>query len=181
LNINQGPLSRRIRGGISKRDDFPLEVERSALVIIDVQEYLSTPNSYGNDPKYEHFFQVSFPRALRNIDLLVKQCRSIREEYSWQSWSKPEIAFVYLEALALDGRDLSLDYKLSGPLLANLPNPRNPAVFLPNLWPLENELAIRKTSCSVFKSTNIDYVLRNCHVEQLILCGQITNQCVESA
>jgi len=84
-------------------------------------------------------------------------------------------------ALSLDGCDLSLDYKLSGPLLANLPNPRNPAVFLPNLWPLENELAIRKTSCSVFKSTNIDYVLRNCHVEQLILCGQITNQCVELA
>jgi len=181
LNINQGPLSRRICGGISKRDDFPLEVERCALVIIDVQEYLSTSNSYGNDPKYEHFFQVSLPQALHNIELLVKQCRSIREEYSWQSWSKPEIAFVYLEALTLDGRDLSLDYKLSGPLLANLPNPRNPAVFLPNLWPLENELAIRKTSCSVFKSTNIDYVLRNCHVEQLILCGQITNQCVESA
>ena len=102
LNINQGPLSRRIRGGISKRDDFPLEVERSALVIIDVQEYLSTPNSYGNDPKYEYFFQVSLPLALRNIDLMVQQCRSIREEYSWQSWSKPEIAFVYLEALTLD-------------------------------------------------------------------------------
>ena len=129
LNINQGPLSRRICGGISKRDDFPLEVERCALVIIDVQEYLSTSNSYGNDPKYEHFFQVSLPQALHNIELLFKQCRSIREEYSWQSWSKPEIAFVYLEALALDGRDLSLDYKLSGPLLANLPNPRNPLYF----------------------------------------------------
>jgi hypothetical protein len=33
----------------------------------------------------------------------------------------------------------------------------------------------------VFLSTNINYILKNLNVEQLIICGQITNQCIESA
>ena len=39
----------------------------------------------------------------------------------------------------------------------------------------------RRRSSSVFISTNIDYVLRNLGVRQLILCGVVTDQCVESA
>ena len=38
-----------------------------------------------------------------------------------------------------------------------------------------------KTSSSVFVSTHIDYLLRNLGVRQLVLCGLVTDQCVESA
>ena len=38
-----------------------------------------------------------------------------------------------------------------------------------------------KTSSSVFVSTHIDYVLRNLGVRQLVICGLVTDQCVESA
>jgi ureidoacrylate peracid hydrolase len=33
----------------------------------------------------------------------------------------------------------------------------------------------------VFRSTNIDYVLRNLRIEQLVITGQMTDQCIESA
>src|SRR5207245_11053920 len=47
--------------------------------------------------------------------------------------------------------------------------------------PGDDELIFRKTSSSVFISTNIDYVLRNLGVRSLILSGIMTDQCVESA
>jgi ureidoacrylate peracid hydrolase len=43
------------------------------------------------------------------------------------------------------------------------------------------DIKIPKTWCSVFPSTNLSYVLRNLHVEQLVIIGQLTDQCVESA
>ncbi|SRR5260370_734893 len=42
-------------------------------------------------------------------------------------------------------------------------------------------MIFRKTSSSVFISTNIDYVLRNLEVRSLIIAGMMTDQCVESA
>ncbi len=47
--------------------------------------------------------------------------------------------------------------------------------------PAEDEMIFRKTSSSVFISTNIDYVLRNLEVRSLIIAGMMTDQCVESA
>jgi ureidoacrylate peracid hydrolase len=45
----------------------------------------------------------------------------------------------------------------------------------------EDEMIFRKTSSSVFVSTNIDYVLRNLGVRSLIVAAMMTDQCVESA
>ena len=49
------------------------------------------------------------------------------------------------------------------------------------LAPLDDEIVIPTTSSSLFVSTNIDYVLRNLGVRYHILCGVLTDQCVESA
>lgn len=93
-----------------------------------------------------------------------------------------QIIFTYLEAMTDDYRDISLDYKLSGPKFSNLPTASNPAKFLPNVSPITGkDILIPKTSCSVFCSTNLNYILHNLHIESLVICGQITNQCVESA
>ena len=47
--------------------------------------------------------------------------------------------------------------------------------------PTKGDIVIPKTACSVFTSTNIKYVLDNLFIEQLVICGQLTDQCVESA
>jgi len=114
-----------------------------------------------------------------NTKRLIEAVRANREGKDASRGS--EIVFTYLEALTDDSRDVSLDYKLSGGL-SNLPSPSSPAKFLPGLSPIiGKDIAVPKTSCSVFQSTNLDYVLRNLNVEQLVVCGQLTDQCVESA
>lgn len=116
---------------------------------------------------------------IANTKRLIEAVRANREGQDAPRGS--EIVFTYLEALTDDSRDVSLDYKLSGGL-SNLPSPSSPAKFLPGISPIiGKDIAVPKTSCSVFQSTNLDYVLRNLNVEQLVVCGQLTDQCVESA
>jgi len=55
------------------------------------------------------------------------------------------------------------------------------AQVLAEIAPAEDEMVFRKTSSSVFVSTNIDFVLRNLEVRSLIVAGLMTDQCVESA
>jgi hypothetical protein len=42
-------------------------------------------------------------------------------------------------------------------------------------------MVLPKSSSSVFISTNLDYVLRSMGVKQVLLCGCVTDQCVEHA
>ena len=77
-----------------------------------------------------------------------------------------------------DGRDRSLDYKISG---IDVPRGSWDAQILDEIAPGADEMVFRKTSSSVFISTNIDFVLRNLEVRSLIIAGMMTDQCVESA
>ena len=123
---------------------------------------------------------------------LIERLRSIRDESlnSVTCNDTPcEVIFTYLESLTTNNRDISLDYKLPGPLLSNtLPNVQTRATFnnvekslRPNVTCGKGNVLIPKTSCSVFTSTNINYVLKNLNIEQLVICGQLTDQCVFSA
>ena len=168
-------LRKRVRPGVSKRDDFPLESSRSALLIIDVQTYLTTPPPDASG----YFWEDATIRMISNLKELTSAFRAIRENQGGC-----EVIFTFLQSATNDGRDISLDYKLSGPELANIPHINDSNLFLKELEPsLEGKggILLPKTSCSVFVSTNLDYLLRNLCVEQLCITGQLTDQCVESA
>ena len=49
------------------------------------------------------------------------------------------------------------------------------------IQPGSDEMVLPKTSSSVFLSTNIDYILRCMDKKHLIICGCLTDQCVEHA
>jgi ureidoacrylate peracid hydrolase len=174
-----GSLAECVVPGKSTRNDFPLLPSQCALLIIDIQDYLSKPTS--EEEKKSYFFKEALPRSVKNIAKMLECFRAARDESPRGS----EVIFTYLESLTKDCRDVSLDYKLSGPKLASLPNSStSPAKFLPEVSPSvegRGDIKIPKTSCSVFPSTNLHYVLRNLHIEQLVITGQLTDQCVESA
>jgi ureidoacrylate peracid hydrolase len=86
--------------------------------------------------------------------------------------------YAVIESLTRDGRDRSLDYKITG---FNVPRGSWDAKVIDAIAPGEDEIVIPKTSSSVFISTNIDYVLRNLGVRYLIVGGVVTDQCIESA
>jgi nicotinamidase-related amidase len=176
----------RVKPGVSSRLDFPLFPPRTALLIIDVQDHLSSssPDIATSEPSSHYLFDTALPNAIPKMAKLANTMRDIRDNTVTtgtmfaSETNGCEVIITYLEACTIDCRDISLDYKLSGPKLTKLPNPSNKATFetLPmDLQPClvgRGDILIPKTSCSVFQSTNIRYILSNLGIRQLVICGQ---------
>jgi ureidoacrylate peracid hydrolase len=163
-------------GGETLSRDVPIDRAHAALLFIDVQNYNARPDggAYAamsaaeRDARYGYFFQVMQSTAVPNMQRLQVACRQ----------AGIEVMYTVIEALTRDGRDLSLDYKISRLFV---PRGSPDAKVLAEIAPAEDEIVLSKTSSSVFISTNIDYVLRNLAVRSLIIAGVLTDQCVDSA
>jgi len=125
---------------------------------------LNEKKSKDSDPYwFDRIQNVMIP----NIQKLLKAFRTHGKE----------VMFTTIESLTQDGRDQSLDYKVSGFLV---PRGSDDAKVVPEIAPEFDEICFPKTSASVFNSTSIQYVLRNMGIQQLAVCGMVTNQCIES-
>jgi ureidoacrylate peracid hydrolase len=163
--MNQ-PLSREVE----------IEPAHTALLVVDVQNYNCTRDggeyaglsAAEKEQRYGFFFRTLSETALPNMVLLRQACRRARIE----------VTYTLIESLTSDGRDRSLDYKISG---FNVPKGSPDARMVGELTPDPDEIVFPKTSSSVFISTNIDYVLRNLGTRYLIIAGCLTDQCVDSA
>ena len=156
--------------------DIEIEPQQTALLFVDVQNY----NCRWDGSEYAHlsegekqaqyggFFRTLNEVALPNMVLLQQACRRARIE----------VTYTVIESQTIDGRDRSLDYKITG---FNVPKGSPDAKVVRELNPVADEILFPKTSSSVFISTNIDYVLRNLGVKYLIIAGCLTDQCVDSA
>jgi nicotinamidase-related amidase len=49
------------------------------------------------------------------------------------------------------------------------------------LAPREEDLVVVKNTSGVFTATNLELLLQNMGIEQLVVCGVVTNMCVEGA
>jgi ureidoacrylate peracid hydrolase len=144
--------------------EVPIDPVHAALLIIDVQNYCTRP-----EVRASEYFHGSLKDAvLPNIRRLQSACRNARIE----------VVYSVIENMTRDGRDRSLDYKISG---IDVPRGSKDAQVLDQIAPTDDEMVFRKTSSNVFISTNIDYVLRNLGVRSVIVAGIMTDQCVESA
>jgi ureidoacrylate peracid hydrolase len=160
------PLSREI----------PIEPAHAALLFVDVQKYNCTwggaeyahLNAAEKQERFAYFFRNLQATALPNMVRLQQACRR----------AGIEVTYTVIESMTADGRDRSLDYKITG---FNVPRGSADAQMVDELAPTDDEMVFRKTSSSVFISTNIDYVLRNLGTKYLIIAGCLTDQCVDSA
>jgi ureidoacrylate peracid hydrolase len=152
--------------------EVPIEPRHAAFLIVDVQNYCAHPDGAGShklDAQQRHYlFHSLRETVLPNLQLLQSACRR----------AHIEVVYAAVENMTRDGRDRSLDYKISG---IDVPHGSWEAQVLDEIAPVEDEMIFRKTSSSVFISTNIDYVFRNLGVRSLIVAGMMTDQCVESA
>jgi nicotinamidase-related amidase len=89
-----------------------------------------------------------------------------------------EIIYTVIESLTRDGRDRSLDHKISD---LHFAKGSWGAKVIDAVGPQDDEIVIPKTASGIFNATNIEYVLRNLGVEFLVVYGIVTDQCVESA
>ena len=89
-----------------------------------------------------------------------------------------EVMYTLIRNLTRDGRDRSLDYKITG---FSVPPGSWDGEVIDAIKPLDDEIVIPKTASNVFCSTNIDYILRNLGTKYLVISGVVTDQCVEGA
>lgn len=87
-----------------------------------------------------------------------------------------EVLYTVIESLTADGRDRSLDYKLTG---FHFPKGSDEAKMIDELAPAHDEIVLPKTSSSPFNSTTLAYVLRNIGIDAVIVGGFRTDQCID--
>ncbi len=161
-------------GSLSR--EVPIVPDRTALLFIDVQNYCAHRDGAEfaalGPEAFEAELGTYFTRleqvAVPNMQRLRAGCRA----------AGIEVLYTTIESLTQDGRDRSLDYKITG---FNVPKGSWDGRVIDAIAPGDDEIWLPKGSSSVFMSTNIDYLLRNLGVRYLILSGLLTDQCVESA
>jgi ureidoacrylate peracid hydrolase len=156
--------------------DLPVEIPHTTLLFIDVQNFCAIRNGgefKGMAPadfeaKLGYFFRQMEGSTVPNMQRLQKGCRK----------AGVEVMYTLIRNLTKDGRDRSLDYKITG---FSVPPDSWDGQVIDAIKPGPDEMVIPKTSSNVFVSTNIDYVLRNLGTKYLVISGIVTDQCVEGA
>ncbi|BBP70188.1 hypothetical protein PHLH6_21920 [Pseudomonas sp. Seg1] len=150
--------------------DLPFVTDHTALLLVDMQRAWLEPqfDPHLNGPDAEYFLTRAHMQVVPNQRRLLSAFREARQN----------VLHTIIESLTADGRDRSLDHKLSD---MHLPKGSVQARIIEDLTPVENEIVLPKTSSGVFNSTNIDYVLRNLETRHLIIAGIVTDQCVDMA
>lgn len=153
------------------RRDVEFEKDHTALLFVDVQEIFCRP---GLDPAHEgwgedhYYFKRLRETVIPNQVKLLDAARA----------AGVTVLHTIIEALTEDGRDISLDHRLSGIFI---PKGTPEARPIDELKPTRNEIVLPKSSSGVFNSTAIDYVLKNLGTRYLIVAGVVTDQCVDMA
>lgn len=145
--------------------DRKLVAAKTAVLIVDAQNAELTEEVRSKQPD---FFREATERALPAMKRLIEDARA----------RGAEIVYTVIESLTKDGRDRSLDHKLSN---IHVPRGSPLARVIEAVAPEEDDIVLPKTSSGVFNSTNIDYVLRNLGIENVIVAGFVTDQCIDMA
>ncbi|GGE03879.1 isochorismatase [Aureimonas endophytica] len=153
------------------RRDAPFAKGATALLLVDMQRVWLEP---GLDPDHadwgpdHYFYRETRERAVPNARRLLDAARA----------SGVEVLHTIIRSLTRDGRDRSLDHKLT-PIHLGPDAPE--ALPVAELAPVGDEILLPKTSSGVFNSTNLDYLLKNLGIRHLVVAGVLTDQCVDMA
>jgi nicotinamidase-related amidase len=141
----------------------PFEAKKTCLLLIDTQNYVWNPEVAQRVPYFDRQIrEVVLPNLRRLIDTFHD--------------AGAEVMYTVIENYTRDGRDRSLDYKLSNFFIAK---GSWEAKVLDAIAPGDDDIVLPKTSSGVFNSTNIEYLLRNIGIDTLVVTGFLTDQCVD--
>ena len=157
--------------------EIEIEPEHTVLLFVDVQKY----NCTWEGGEYAHLSAAETGGTATAISFAPSGNRHFPTWCACRQACRRagiEVTYTVIESMTADGRDRSLDYKITG---FNVPKGSPDAQMVDELAPGADEMVFPKTSSSVFISTNIDYVLRNLEARYLIIAGCLTDQCVDSA
>jgi len=141
----------------------PFDPKRTCLLLVDTQNYVWNADVAQRLP---YFDREVGGKVVPNLRRLIDGFRA----------AGAEIMYTVMENLTRDGRDRSLDYKLSNFFIAK---GSWEAKVLDALKPGDDDIVLPKTSSGLFNSTNVEYLLRNIGIDTLIVTGFLTDQCID--
>ena len=157
-------------GGQMTTRNSPYQAGRTALLLVDMQRIWAEPMM---DPHHPLPADCYLMQRIRDV-VVPNQIRLLAAFRA----AGQNVLHTVIESLTEDGRDRSLDHKLSN---MNVAKGEPGGAIIAPLTPVRNEIVPPKTSSGVFNSTAIDYVLRNLETRFLIIAGIVTDQCVDMA
>jgi len=159
-----------------------LDVDRTALVIIDMQQYQASEG--GNVPRA--LAVLAKPEAEIGAVQKGKELIPIigRLLSAFRS-AGGKVVYTAFGSLSQDGSDL-VPYARSWNKrtlteigIPNIVSVHDPGyAVVPELMPRSDEPVINKTAQGAFNSSNINHVLKQMGVDTLIVTGMYTNHCV---
>lgn len=169
-----------------QRNRAPLQMQprRTALVIIDMQEYFLNPHS-----PFARSCEAQVPGVLAYFQERGRHLVEPALQRLLAFFRTHDLRVIYTTVASelADGSDLmpilqqrnaTTQEQMGG---ASIP-PRHDAwaQIVTCLEPHANELVINKTTYGTFSSTGLDHTLRNLGITTLIIGGVVTNVCVET-
>jgi len=152
-------------------DDIVLKPQTTALLVIDIQNiYLQQPDSDKDRIRWRPFLDRMNEIVIPNTKVIIK----------WARDHDIEVIFARIACQTEDGRDRSLSQKKPG--FNNLLLPKNglDSQIIQGLEPQNDEIVVVKTTDSALTGTNLRLILHNLGIEDVIVTGIFTDQCVSS-
>lgn len=152
---------------------FPLTPPQTALLIIDMQKADAHPD-YGLGLKARAadiegtfaYYWKAIEKAVVNQRQLISAARE----------AGIIIVYTRIATQTRSARDVGLQHKLVNLIV---PADSVDAEILDELRPEPDDIVLSKTSSSPFNSTAIHQLLHNLGCDTLLVCGVVTNGCVE--
>jgi nicotinamidase-related amidase len=152
-------------------DDINLDPEKTALLVIDIQNtYLEAKLDRVDDIRWQPFFARMNNTVIPNTASLIADARA----------RGVEVIFARIACLKQDGRDRSLSQKKPGFNYLLLPKDGQHSQLVPELTPQGDEIVILKTTDSALTGTNLRLILHNMAIKNVVVAGIFTDQCVSS-
>ncbi|MCK1583962.1 cysteine hydrolase [Bradyrhizobium sp. 168] len=146
-----------------KNFNGPIDPKKTALLLVDLQNH---EISEDEQRKYPEYVDRVKRQVVPNAQRLLQAARS----------SGIEVMYTIIESLTKDGRDRSLCHR-------NLIIPKGSwgAQVIAEIAPGDDEIVLPKTASGVFSSTILERVLRNMRIEEVVVAGVVTDQCIDMA
>lgn len=163
--------------------EFTLDPERTALVIVDLQNITTNPGGSGLKYLSTYYPEAAEGYLARLQSFLLPNVKRLLAHFREQSL---RIIYVTVGSQVPDGTDFEplrrssekrIHHK-TGMRTVLTDRSRDDFAIMAELAPRPEDLVINKVSRSAFTTTGIDQILRNMGMKGLVFTGVATNACV---
>lgn len=158
--------------------DLVLDKSTTALLVIDIQNtYMERPDPAGLNATELKERQAWEPFHQRMSKTVIPTAQKI---LSYFRAEKMPVFHARIACLTEDGADRSLSQRRPGFNNLLLPLKEHASQIYAAVGPEEHEIVVTKTTDSALTGTNLRLILFNMGIQNVVVCGIFTDQCVAS-